>query len=162
MFDSLGSLTWFFGASAKRKAILQRYLKSEDISGIVTDDSLPEEERELADKLVQESRQKQVSKLCEARWSACVTTLSSVIAKYKAIVLALKDIASESSNMDTRSNALSYVRLLQAPSFIVALVVALFVLSLTKPLCLSLQKEDTDVVKAYENAKHCRTTIQAQ
>ena len=35
LFDSLGSLTWFLGASAKRKAILQRYLESEDISELV-------------------------------------------------------------------------------------------------------------------------------
>ena len=69
-FDSVGSLTWFLGASPKRKAILQKYLKSEDISDVIVDDSLPEEDRELADKLVVGSKQKQVPRLCETRWSA--------------------------------------------------------------------------------------------
>ena len=31
LFDSVSSLTWFLGASPKRKAILHRYLKSEDL-----------------------------------------------------------------------------------------------------------------------------------
>ncbi len=99
LFDSLGALTWFLGASAKRKVILQQYLLSEDISGLVTgDDNLPEDEQELSDTLIRGSVSKQVPKLCETRWSAHVATLSSVLAKYKAIYLALDDIASESSN----------------------------------------------------------------
>lgn len=127
LFDSLRTLSWFLGASAKRKFILRKYLKPEDISSLVTDDSLPKEEQELTDQLVREAVGKQVPKLCETRWSARVTTLSSVMAKYKAIYLALHDIATESSNTEARTNALSYIRLLQSPTFIVSLVVAQFV-----------------------------------
>ena len=43
-----------------------------------------------------------------------------------------------------------------------ALVVAQFILSFSKPLCLALQKESTDVVQAYENAKACCATIRVQ
>ena len=32
LFDSIGTLTWFLGASPKRKGVLQRYIKLEDIS----------------------------------------------------------------------------------------------------------------------------------
>ena len=42
---------------------------------------------------------------------------------------------------------------MQSPGFIVSLVVAQFVLSFSHPLCLSLQKKDCDVFKAYRNAK---------
>ena len=74
--------------------------------------------------LVLKSVKRQVPKLCETRWSARVTTLSSVIAKYKAIYLALNDIALESSTTDARTNALSHVKLLQSSGFTVSLVVA--------------------------------------
>ena len=98
----------------------------------------PEEDSELADKLVVGSKQKQVPRLCETRWSARVTTLSSVIAKYRAIVLALCDIAVESCSSESRANALSYINLLKSSPFLVALVVAQYILSFSKPFCLAL------------------------
>lgn len=162
MFDSVGSLTWFLGASPRQKAILQRYLKSEDISDVIVDDSLPEEDRELADKLVVGSKQRQVPRLCETRWSARVTTLSSVIAKYRAIVLALRDIVFESCSSEFRANALYYINLLESSPLLVALVVAQYILSFSKPLCLALQKESTDIIEAYEKAKTCCSAIKAQ
>ena len=101
----------------------------------------------------------QVPKMCETRWSACLATVSSVIAKYKAIHLALQDICIESSQTEVRNNAMSYYRLMQSSTFIVALMVAQFVLSFTRPLCLSSQMVSCDVVKAYHNAKLCKETI---
>ena len=65
------------------------------------------------------------SKLCETRWSARVVTLSSIISKYKAIYYALQDIYAETSNVDSKSNALSYTKLMESSSFIVSLVSAL-------------------------------------
>ena len=164
LFGFLGTLTWFLGASAKRKGILQRYLALKDIASIVVGDvaNLPPEEQEETDKLVLKSVKRQVPKLCETRWSARVTTLSSVIAKYKAIYLALNDIALESSTTDARTNALSHVKLLQSSGFIVSLVVAQFILSFSNPLCLTLQKTNCDVMKAYRNARLCQTTISKQ
>ena len=164
LFGFLGTLTSFLGASPKRKGILQRYLKPEDISNIVVGDAtdLPPEEQEETDKLVLNSVKKQVPKFCETRWSARVATLSSVIAKYKAIYCALSDIAEESSATDARTNALSHLRLLQSSGFIVSLVVAQFVLSFSHPLCLSLQNTNCDVIKAHCNARLCQTTISKQ
>ena len=97
--------------------------------------------------------------MCETRWSARLATVSNVIAKYKAIHLALHDISIESSQTEVRNNAMSYYRLMQSSTFILALVVAQFVLNFTHPLCLSLQKVSCDVVKAYHNTKLCKETI---
>ena len=137
---------------------------SDDISKIFVGENadLPEEELEEADKMVLGTAKQQVPKMCETRWSARLATVSYVIAKYKAIHLALHDISIESSQTEVRNNAMSYYRLMQSWTFIVALVVAQFVLSFTHPLCLSLQKVSCDVVKAYHNAKLCRETISRQ
>lgn len=163
LFDTLRTLTWFLGASAKRKEILKKYLMSDDISRLFVGENadLPEEEQEEADKMVIGSAKQQVPKMCETRMSACLATVSSVIAKYKAIHLTLNDISIESSQTEVRNNALSYYRLMQSSTFIVSLVVAQFVLSFSHPLCLSLQKVSCDV-KAYRNAKLCKETISKQ
>ena len=117
----------------------------------------------MADKLVVGSKQRQVPRLFETRWSARVTTLSSVIAKYRAIVLALRDIAFESCSSESRANALYYINLLESSPLLVALVVvAQYILSFSKPLCLALQKESTDIIEAYEKAKTCCSAIKAQ
>ena len=91
-----------------------------------------------------------------------MTTLLSVIAKYRAIFLALRDIDVESCSSESRANALSYIHLPESSSFLVALVVAQYILSFSKPLCLALQKESTDIGQAYEKAKTCCSTIKAQ
>ena len=70
-----------------------------------------------------------------------VSTLSSVIAKYRAIYNTLKDISVESSNAEARMKAESFLKLILSYTFIVALIVAQFVLSFSHPLCLALQKK---------------------
>lgn len=107
----------------------------------------------MSDALIRRSAGKQVPKLCETRWSARVATLSSVIAKYKAIYRALSDIALESSKTESRIQAQSYLRLLQSSSFIISMVVAQFILSFSHPLSLALQKTSCDVIKAYKNVQ---------
>ena len=137
---------------------------SDDISRLFVGENadLPEEEQEEADKMVLGTAKQQVPKMCETRWSARLATVSNVIAKYKAIHLALHDISIESSQTEVRNNAMSYYRLMQSSTFILALVVVQLVLSFTYPLCLSLQKVSCDVVKAYHNAKLCKETISKQ
>ena len=110
LFDSLGTPTWFLGASAKRKTILKTYLKSDDISSLIIGDE-EDDPLELPDRLVKQSRGRQVPTLCETRWSARVTTLSSVIAKYRALHNALKDVSLESTNSEVRIKANSFRRL---------------------------------------------------
>ena len=119
-------MSWFLGASAKRKAILKQYVVCEDIFDLVVDNNM--EGEELSDEYVKRAKNRTVPKLCETRWSARVVTQSSFISKYKAIHLALKDIASESSDADSRTNAHAYAKLTESSSFIVALVTAQHIL----------------------------------
>ena len=104
----------------------------------------------------------EIGNLFDTLRSARLATVSNVIVKHKAIHLALHDISIESSQTEVRNNVMSYYRLMESSTFIVALVVAQFVLSFTHPLCLSLQKVSCDVVKAYHNAKLCKETISKQ
>ncbi|XP_062511260.1 zinc finger MYM-type protein 1-like [Corticium candelabrum] len=177
LFESLGTLTWFLGGSPKRKVILCRHLIG-DISDLITacaEDKEEEESKEeleenfehektskLSDTLIRKSSSRQVPVLCETRWSARLATLSSVLAKYKAIYLALQGIAAESCSTDSRAKASSYLRLLQSSSFIVCLVVSQYILSFCDPLAKSLQSPTCDILKAYQTAKLLRTTISAQ
>ena len=89
-------------------------------------------------------------------------TLSRVMSKYKAICLALEATACESANTDARIKALSFLRLIQAPTLIVSIVVAQFFLSFSHPLSLSLLKTSCDFLKAYENAQLCKCTLCSQ
>ena len=117
-----------------------------------------EDDNDLSEKLIRSSCEKSVPRLCTTRWTSRVVTLSSVIAKYKAIYSALGDIASESSDADARNNAQSYMKLMASSSFIVAQRI----LSISHPLSLALQKTQCDVHKAYCDAKVCRDTILLQ
>lgn len=158
LFCSIGKMTWFLGASAKRKNILRRYLLSDDISDLVA----TEESEEVCDVLVQNSANRSVPKLCETRWSARVVTVSSVISKYKSIHLALKDIFQESSDTDARINAQSYTKLMESSLFIVSLIVAQHILSISHPLSMALQKTNCDIVKAYQDANFCKDAMMKQ
>ena len=78
---------------------------------------MEEEGEEPSNDFLQQAKNTAVSKLCEMRWLARVITLSSFISKYKAIHLGQKDIGSESSDSDVRTNAISYAKLMES-SFI--------------------------------------------
>ena len=49
LFDSVGKITWFLGASGKRKRILQRFLVTEDIASLLVN----EDSEELSDDFIQ-------------------------------------------------------------------------------------------------------------
>ena len=67
-------------------------------------------------------KRKSVTTFCATR-SATVSTLSAVLAKYPTSLEAMDRIREESSG-DSRSDASSYIRLLEDPQFIVVLTVA--------------------------------------
>ena len=159
LFCFIKKISWFLGGSAKRKSILKRYVVGEDISELIIEE---QEGEEPSNDFLQWTKNEAVPKLCETRWSARVITLSSFISKYKAIHLALKDIGSESSDADTRTNAISYAKLMESSSFIVALVIAQHILSISQPLSLALQATNCDIVKAYQDAALCKDTVLSQ
>ena len=51
---------------------------------------------------------------------------------------------------------------MESSSFIVALVVAQHILSISQPLSLALQATNCDIVKAYQDAALCKDTILSQ
>ena len=162
LFDSVSQLTWFLGGSAKRNAIVFRYLPQDDTSKlVVSDDS--DNELMISETLIDKaSRKHLVPKLCETRWTARVDTLSALTAEYKCITQSLGDIQTESTVSDARLKAESYLGMLQSSPFIVALFVAQHILSFTRPLTQALQQNDCDIIKACNDANICKTVIQKE
>jgi hypothetical protein len=155
-------LIWFLGRSAKRKAIVFKYLPQDDTSKlIVSDDS--DNELMISETLIDKASKKHlVPKLCETRSTARVNTLSALIPKHKCITQSLGDIQTESTVSDARIKAGSYLRMLQSSPFIVALVVAQHILSFTRLLTQALQHTDCDVIKACNDDNTCKTVIQKE
>ncbi|CAB3980295.1 52 kDa repressor of the inhibitor of the kinase-like [Paramuricea clavata] len=80
-------------------------------------------------------KKKTVPKLCPNRWSSRVETLSALMAKYSLVMETFKQIAAQSKG-EPRHNAQSYIRLMETPQFIVALVVLIETalgIEITKP-----------------------------
>ncbi|XP_068680219.1 uncharacterized protein [Montipora foliosa] len=84
------------------------------------DESAKHWKREAGDRLYRNS-------VLLRRWSAKVTTLSALLAKYGSVLLALDEISSKSCS-DAKRDASAYSSLLQDSEFIVALTVSQFVL----------------------------------
>ena len=109
-----------------------------------------DEEDESAKTLEEGSKRQTVPKFCATRWSAKVTTLSALLAKYGSVLLALDEISSSSSG-DAKRDASAYSRLLQdSAEFIVALTVSQFVLSFLTQVTKSLQAKSCNLGDAYQ------------
>jgi hypothetical protein len=103
------------------------------------------------------ARKKTVPKLSPTTWSSRVETLSALIAKYSSALEMLEKIADQ-SNGEPRSNAPSYIRLMESPEFIVALVVVQFILGFTADITKLLQANECNLGDAYvevNGAKEC-------
>ncbi|KAJ8311031.1 hypothetical protein KUTeg_011415 [Tegillarca granosa] len=161
LFDSVNDITWFMGASPKRKSIAERYISDDDTAILVVNDDDASESS--SGTLINNARaKKSIPKLCETRWNARVDTLSTFIAKYKSIFSALQDILDESSSTDARLKAASFMRQVQSSVFIIALIISQHILSYTHPLSQALQKTSCDLFKAYNDAQHCKSVIKNQ
>lgn len=107
--------TWFLSGSSKRKEIFLQTAEA-------TDDS------ELLSTVVACADWQTVPKFCATRWSAKVTTLSALLAKYGSVLLTLDEILSSSSG-DAKHDASAHSHLLQDSEFIVAIVDSISVCS---------------------------------
>ena len=160
LFDSVEKLTWFLSGSAKRKEIFLQIASSEgngqELFDVLTTDSTGDLS-ESAKTIKEGGKKKTVPKLCVTRWTARVSTLSAILAKYFDILRALEKIR-DCSTGDARSNASSYIRLLEDSQFIVALTVAHYVLSFLGNVTTALQTTDCNLADAYDDvalAKEC-------
>ena len=170
LFDSIEKLTWFLNSSAKRKAIFldvaaaQRDGHNQDrdseLLELLTDHSLSKDNElsESVKSIAEGGRKACVPKFCSTRWTARVTTLSALIGKYVEVITTLENIR-DGSTGDARSDASSYVRLLEDSQFIVALNVAHFVLSFLNCLTIALQKVDCNLADAYNDVAVARECI---
>ena len=99
-----------------------------------------------------------VPAFCPTHWTARVSTLSTVLAKYTTVLKTLEKIRYVSVG-DSRSDSASYIRLLEDSQFIVALVVAQFVLSFLRCVTLALQSTECNLVDAYADVALARECI---
>lgn len=91
-----------------------------------------------------------LSNLLVNRWTAKVDSLSAIISNYSNLHNALITIE-ENSSGESKVKVGGHGRLLEDPEFI---TVAQYVLSYLKPLTLSLQKTDCDMVIAFDEAQN--------
>lgn len=152
LFDNVRKLTWFLNVGAKTKEIFLRTAAATDdselLSALVA--CAAEDEDESAKTLEEGSKRQTVPKFCASCWSAKVTTLSALLAKYGSVLLALDEISSSSSG-DAKRHASAYSRLLQDSEFIVALTVSQFVLSFLAQVTKSLQAKSCNLGDAYQS-----------
>ena len=94
------------------------------------------------------SRRRVVPAFCATRWTARVSTLSTLLAKYVTVLKTLEKIREESVG-DSRSDSASYIRLMEDSQFIVALVAVQFVLSFLRCVTLALQRTESNLVDEY-------------
>ena len=174
LFDNVGKITNFLGDGAKRKEIFKETIASgcnKELISLLTETENQSDENDDAatyegmnkDLLASSqgiragARKNLVPKLCPTRCSSRVETLSALMAKYGAVLETLELIAAH-SNSEPRSNAQSYIRLLEDPQFIAVLVVGQYILSFTAPVTKVLQAKDCNLGEAYievNTAKEC-------
>ena len=108
LMDSVGRMTWFVTASAKRKAILKRCL-SGDKEGLIN--QLVSEGEKVNNELLQQGlRRDSIPSLCSTRWPSRVDCLSALMVKYPAFYETLCEIENEYTG-DARIEAAGHRRL---------------------------------------------------
>lgn len=157
IIDNVVQLTWFVCASANRKNILKEAMAND--SDLLQQIIEVTEEYDFSGKLLQNAGNKQsLQPLSETRWTARVDSLSAIISNYSNLHNALITIE-ENSSGESKVKAGGHGRLLEDPEFIMGITVAQYVLSYLKPLTLSLQKTDCNMVIVYDEAQNTLTTL---
>ena len=183
LFDNVAKITSFLGDGAKRKELFKEIAATEandELTALLTeggDDDDDEEDEDEDDNdegngevdhglrksnkaILRGRKMKTVPKLCPTRWSSRVETLSALMAKYSSVMETLEQIADQSKG-EPRSNAQSYIRLMESPQFIVALVVVQFILSFTAAVTKILQAKECNLGDAYEEVNRAKECIRA-
>ena len=150
--------------SAKRKEIFLEVASCEGDDQQLLDLLTEADEGELSESaqaIKEGGRKKTVPKFCATRWTARVSTLSALLAKYAEILRTLEKIR-DCSTGEARADASSYIRLLEDSQFIVALTVSQFVLSFLGRVTTALQSRDCNLADAYNDvalARECIRTV---
>lgn len=105
------------------------------------------------------SRRHHLPKFCATRWSARVTTLSALIAKYVTVFETMGKIRDRSQGK-ARNDASSYMRLLEDSQFIVTMIVTQAILGFLSSVTKALQAKNCDLADAYKNVTAAKKCIQ--
>jgi len=108
--------------------------------------------------LQQAASKKALQPPSETRWKARVHSLSAIITNYSKIYESFIKIEGTSSG-DDKLKACGHRRMLEDPEFIIAIVVAQYVLSFLKPSTLFLQKTNCDMVIAFDETQSTLNTL---
>lgn len=112
LFDDVGKLTWFMFGSAKRKELFLKVACSDaseqdqELIDLLT--SIDSDDFELpnsASEIIGAKNKKTVPKFCATRWSARITTLSAILAKYVTVIGTLEEIRDNSTGEVTTACA---------------------------------------------------------
>ena len=147
VFDNVGKMTWFLGGSAKRKQIFLEAAAGDADDALV---ELMKASTESFSAIDRASNANAVPKFCATRWTARVTTLSALLARYRSVVQALERIV-DFSRGDAENVASAHLRLLSDSQFIVALTVAQAVLSFFASVTKTLQAKDCSLSEVYKD-----------
>ena len=131
---------------------------SQQLLDLLTDVDPTDDLSESAKAIKEGAKKKTVPKFCATRWTARLSTLSAIIGKYLNVLRALEKIR-DCSTGDARSDATSYIRLLEDSQFIVALTTAHFVLSFLGSVTIALQSTDCNLADAYDDVALARECI---
>ena len=116
-------------------------------------------EEDVSGQLLQQAASKKtLQPPSETRWMARVHSLSATITNYLKIYESLLKNEGTSSG-DAKLKACGDRRMLEDPEFIIAIVVAQYVLSFFKPLTLFLQKTNCDMVIAFDETRSTLNTL---
>ena len=145
MMDIASSVAAFFNNSPKRQLALQQH---------ITD--LHQEHSELP-------KRKKLKDLCRTRWVERHDAFEAFTELYEAVVSCMEEITESSAtawNQETISGAQSHLRAIVEFRFILTLVVTKNVLAYTKGLSVKLQGRWQDIIRAHDNIKSVRQSLE--
>ena len=107
------------------------------------------------------NRRQGLPTLCEMRWLSRVDSLSTLLVKYDQVKSALDGIATESTGQ-SRSDACAYAKNMSEFSFLLVAMMTQYILVFVRPLSVSLQSRQCDLVEAYEQCQTLIKTIKGE
>ena len=156
--DTFKQLTVFFGSSAKRKGILQKHLKDQEVQQNLLADSIEDEDLLLSDRHYQG-----LPTLSDTRWLTRVDSIDCLVKHFvkhfKAICEAVEEIR-DASTGQSASDADSYLKRLLSFEFIASAIISRHILAFTRPLTVALQEKKCDLLKAHSMAQRLVKALQ--
>ena len=159
LFDNIEEITWFLGGSANRTEIFKNASNVQDNHSDLLDENEDDNMIQSLRCIEKGGHMKTVPKFSATQWTARVTTLSALVAKYPIVLTALDSIR-ESSTGDAKMKSGAYARLLEHSSFIVSLIITQFILSYLDPVSKMLQSKQYNLGETYKDIEISRKCIE--